>query len=352
MKTKQLFYLSTLALTITIASCKKNDPEPTPVTPVVIAETGGVFITNEGQYGSGTGTISYYNKADGTTSNDIFQVKNNYPLGNVVQSMELYNGKGYIVVNNASKVEVVDAATFASSGVITGLSYPRYFLGIDNTKGYVSEWGTGVKVINLGTNAVISTITTGSGAEGMVKSGNFVYVACSGGYGSDSVVTVINAITNAVVANINVGPNPKSIKVDVNGKVWVLCGGAYDANYALVKPGKLVRINTSTNTVDLSLPFALTSSPSNLVINSAKTTLYYSFSNKVFSQNIASTILNATAIINRNFYGLGIDPATNYFYGSDAGNFTANGKVIRYNASGVVIDSITVGVIPGNFCFK
>ena len=40
------------------------------------------------------------------------------------------------------------------------------------------------------------------------------------------------------------------------------------------------------------------------------------------------------------------------FYGSDAVDFSSNGKVIRYNASATVVDSFAVGVIPGNFFFK
>jgi YVTN family beta-propeller protein len=188
----------------------------------------------------------------------------------------------------------------------------------------------------------------------MVEVGNMVYVACSGGFDNDSVVTVISTTTNSVVANINVGANPKSIKVDANGKVWVLCSGQLDGTYTfLVKPAKLVRIDASTNIVDLSLPFtSTTSQPNNLVINNAKTILYYSYNGKVYSQTNAASTLSTTAIINRNFYGFGIDPSTDYFYGTDAGDYTSNGKVIRYNATGIVIDSLSVGVIPGNFCFK
>ena len=358
MNTKLFFNLSALALAVSFSSCKKHDPEPAPVIPPVAGYDNGVFITNEGPFGSGTGTVSYFSRSSSGVTNDIFNTKNSYPLGNIVQSMEIFNGKGYIVVNNASKVEIVDASSFASNGVISGLTNPRYFLGIDNGKGYVSEWGTGgvagaIKVIDLSTKTVTATIITGKGAEGMVKAGNNVYVACSGGFDNDSVVTVINTTTNAVVANINVGANPKSIKVDANGKIWVLCSGQIGTYPNLIKTGKLVRIDASTNTVDLSLPFSSTTSqPSNLVTNNSKTSLFYSYDGKVYSHLASANVLNSTATINRSFYGLGIDPTNDYFYGSDAGDFASNGKVIRYNSTGTVVDSITVGVIPGNFCFK
>lgn len=356
MKTKHIISLSMLAVAFTFTSCEKDDPELPVTTLIPTSYTNGIFITNEGTYGAGSGTISFYSRSNGSVSNNIFDAVNLYPVGNVVQSMEIFNGKGYIVVNNAGKVEVVDATSFTSNGVITGLTNPRYFLGIDNSKGYVSEWGAGgvagaIKVVDLNTKTVTSTIATGKGAEGMVKVGNTVYVACGGGYDNDSVVAVINASTNAVVKSINVGANPSNLKVDANGDIWVLCSGKSDLSYNYIaNTGKLVRIDASADTVNLSLPFVL--KPSNMAINGAKNILYYATGGKVYAHSNTASVLSSTAVINRSFYSLGIDPTNDYFYGSDAGNFTSNGKVLRYNASGVVVDSFTVGVIPGNFCFQ
>lgn len=360
-KTKLFFYVGVFTTAIAFTGCKKDDPEPEPTNSTTAETTynNGVFITNEGPFGSGTGTISFYNRSSGAVSNDIFEAKNSYPLGNIVQSMEIYNGKAYIVVNNAGKIEVADGTTFAANGVVSGFTYPRYFLGINSNKGYVSEWGSGgvagaVKIVDLSTKTITGTIPTGKGAEGMLLAGSKVYVACGGGFDNDSVVTVINSNTNTATANINVGANPKSIKMDASGKVWVLCSGKWDPTYTfLMSPGKLVRIDTATNAVDLSLPFASTTSqPSNLVINNAKTVLYYSYNGSVFPHPSSASTLVATAIINRSFYGFGIDPTTDYFYGSDAVDFLSNGKVIRYNASATLLDSFAVGVIPGNFFFK
>ncbi len=357
MKTKQVFYLSTFALALTFGSCKKNDPVPVVTPPAAAGYDNGVFIINQGMFTGGTGTVSFYSRSSSSVSNDIFMAKNNYPLGNIAQSMEIYNNTGYIVVNNAGKVETVDGSTFASKGAITGLTSPRYFLGINNTTGYVSQWGStggSIKVIDLNSKTVTATIPTGNGAEEMVKAGNFVYAACCGGFGNDSVVTVINSATNTVLTNINAGPNPQCIKVDANGKIWVLCIGQWDQTFTtLVKPGRLVRIDASTNTIDFSLPFSSTTSqPMSLVTNTAKTILYYTYNGKVYSQACASTSLSASAVINRNFYGLGIDPANDYLYGADAGNYTSSGKVLRYTASGAAVDSFAVGIIPGYFCFK
>lgn len=360
MKTNKLLLLTALAVGSIFTSCKKDDPEPDPTVPSAgTTYDNGVFVTNEGPFGSGTGTLSFISRNGGSAYNDIFAAKNSFPLGNIVQSMSIHNGKGYVVVNNAGKVEVMDASSLASSGTITGFTYPRYFLGIDNSKAYVSEWGAGglagaVKVIDLNTKTITATINTGKGAENMVKVGSKVFVACGGGYDNDSVVTVIDAISNTVDTTIIVGPNPSNLQVDANGNVWVLCKGKYNASWtALEQTGKLVRLNGASYSTELSLSFASTSSqPGNLVINSSLTTLYYVYSGTVYSHAIGAVALNSSASINRSFYGLGIDPVTDMFYGSDAVDFSSNGKVIRYTSSGAVVDSFTVGVIPGNFCFK
>ena len=360
MKTKQInpcIIAATLAF-VAFTGCKKDEPSNNNTT-TPGAYDSGVFITCEGAFTGGTGTVSFYNRTNKAVSNDIFQTANNIPLGNVVQSMSIFNSKGYIVVNNAGKVEVVNAGDFKSSGTITGFNQPRYFLGINSSKAYVSEWGlTGfegaVKVVNLSNNSITSTISTGKGAEHMVKSGDFAYVACSGGYGIDSTLTVINTVSDTISAKITIGDNPNSLQIDANGKLWVLCGGINDyATPANNTAGKLICMNTSGNIAEFVFTFPSTSShPSGLVINSAKNKLYYNYDGKVYVQDITAGSLNTTETINRSFYGLGIDPSNDYIFASDAEDFSSNGWVFRYNTTGSVVDSFQVGIIPGNFYFK
>lgn len=116
-------------------SCEKEVPE-------VEEDTGythGAFITNEGAFGSSNGSLSYFDLDSLTVQNNLFNQVNSRPLGDVVQSFSVHNNRGYIVVNNSQKVEVVDMETFNSLGVIEGLSYPRHFLGVSETKGYISN---------------------------------------------------------------------------------------------------------------------------------------------------------------------------------------------------------------------
>jgi YVTN family beta-propeller protein len=315
----------------------------------------GVFITNEGPFGTGTGTVSFYNRTSGEVSNNIFEVVNNRPLGNIVNSIEVHNGKAYIVVNNGAKVEVVNVADFVSSGAIENLGTPRFFLGIDDHKGYLTDWASGIKVIDLHTNSVTSTIATGgSGAEQMKLIGSEVFVANSGGYDKDSTVAVINTATNAVTATFTPGHNPKALELDANGKLWILCNGILDwVNPANDTPGKLVRVNPATKAIEVSLTFGSASDhPAGLVTNEAKTKLYYTLNGGVYEVDINATTLPSSALINRSFYNIGIDPESDHLFGSNAMDFVQNGYVVRYTLSGTLVDSFQVGIIPGNFYFN
>jgi hypothetical protein len=52
------------------------------------------------------------------------------------------------------------------------------------------------------------------------------------------------------------------------------------------------------------------------------------------------------------FYTIGVDPVTSQIVATDAGNYVQNGTVYRYSASGVMIDSVQAGIIPGFVGFK
>jgi len=334
-------------------SCTTETPQ--------IAFGTGIYVINEGPFQSGTGAVSRYDEADKYVDVDLFQKVNGRVLGNIVQSMEIYNGNAYIVVNNAGKVEVVNAKTFESKGVINNLTYPRYFLGIDNTKAYVSEWGTGIngniKVINLTDLTVTKTIQTGKGPDKMIRIDNKVYIVNGGGFENDNKLTVINTSTDEIITTITVGDSPNSLEVDKDGNLWVLCAGKklYDANFNVLSEsiaGSLVKINPSSNLVIQTIKFASkTDSGSDMVINKAGDKLFYNFNFGVNSHSISATAIATTPLVRRNFYGLGIDPSNDNIYAADAGNYSSAGKVIKYTVEGVKLDSFNVGIIPNGFYF-
>jgi YVTN family beta-propeller protein len=339
-----------LAITV-MASCKKD--EPTPVAIDGLYEDG-YFVTNEGNFGTGNGSISFISD-EGIVTNDVFASVNSFALGDVVQSMNIIGANAYVLVNGSAKIEVASVDSMNSIATIDAVS-PRYMAKVSDTKAYVTDWGiNSVQVVDLTTSTISSTITCGTGPEGIVVSNGFAYVCNVGGWGLDSTVTVINTATDAVENTLTVGDKPNSAVVDANGDVWVLTGGytEYDAAWNVISetPGNLIKI--VGNTIEATYAFSVGNHPEDLVINDAGNTLYYSdgsWNKAVYAFDILATELSSTALINKSFYGLG--SANGYIYGTDAVDFSQQGWSFKYSTDGSVIDSVQVGVIPGGYCFN
>ncbi len=348
LKYSQFLFLLLISGVLVLSGCG-DDESPEPTLPF---ETG-VFISNEGPFQNGTGTITHFNPDNNTTTQKIFETENARPLGNIVQSITFHNDKAYIVVNNANIVEVVNANTFESVATIEGLTMPRYFIGISETKGYVSEWGTGgvngaIQVIDLTTNTVTKTITTGSGTDRMLMEGNMVYAVNKGGFGTDSTVVAINTTTDELSQTIEVDINPNSIQVKDN-QVFALCNGVNDFyNPSSNTPGSLWNITTETKVFQFSTP---NDHPSNLVVDD-QNQLYCTNAGQLIQFNEGINVFSTIPLVAKSFYALGFNATDGYLYGSDALDFASDGFVFRYETNGTKVDSIQAGIIPGGFAFK
>ena len=344
-------------------SCKK---EKDPANPFNENLESCVLIVDQGNFEKSNGDISFFNRITKKSASTVFSTINNRPLGDVVQSISRFNSKYYIVVNNSDKIEIVQEGSFRSIGVINDLQQPRYFLGISSTKAYVSEWqkpdnsgipalGT-IAVIDLSTNTITKRITAGFGAENMLKAGNFVYVANSGGFGVDSTVTVIDYTTDAVVATIAMESNPQGFIQDKDGKIWTLCGGLMNwLTYAMTSQPALVRINPDGNSVEAT--YSMSAAPgvaSNISTNAAKDKIFFNinYGNGVYAFDISASSIDPAPVLNVTLTGFGVDPKNDYLYCADPGDYATNGTIRRYNSAYQIVDSFKVGLVPGGFLFN
>lgn len=367
MKNFNVFKLSLIAMAlVSVQGCKKDDDQDD--TTVAPAKDDAVFIINEGSFNSGDGSIDYYSPKSDSLLIDIYSYVNVFPLGDVVQSMTVFNDKGYICVNNSQKMEVVNMADFFQTGTTGGLISPRYFCGVNSAKGFVSDWHSNhIKVIDLNTLAVTDSVPAGTGPEQMLLVNNKVFVTNVGGYDNtlskqiyDSIITVIDGVTNTVTAGIVAGINPNSIRKDANGKIWVLCGGSagddFTAGTADDRLASLVRIDPDNLTVEKTFVFGNAELPVKLNIDGPGTTLYFlrgndGYSGELFKMNINDAALPVTAMINKKFYGLGIGPKSGDIYGGYSPNFGQSGTMFRYTGTGTQISQKTTGVGPNGFAF-
>lgn len=343
---KNLFPAVALLLALSVVSCTPD--ETTNPTPAASYEAG-IYVTSEGAFPSGSGSLSYLNRQNGNFVQQLFEQANGRPLGNTTQAMAHWNNTGIIVVNNGNKLELVNLTDFKSTGEITGFELPSRIAVVGN-KAYVTEWvsfgGNGrLKVIDLASKTVIKTLPTGPFPDALLAHNGQLYVANS----NSNDIFVVNTSTDNYVDTITVGDWPNSFAVDAGGFVWVLCGGL-PAFMGTPTEASLWKLDGSITPMHIDL--GLETSPSDLCANTDKSKLYYSMQSKVYEHDRNALVASNTVVVNRNFYAIGFDPITGYFYGTDAGDFNSAGKLIRYNLSFTAVDSFTTGVAPGSIYFK
>jgi len=308
----------------------------------------GIFVVNEGPFG-GTGTISWHNPETGETQDSLFEKANNGAvLGQFVQSLTFYGNKAYIVVNGANRVVVVDAKTFSFVGTIGGLEQPRFFLPLDNNTAYISQWGndglTGsVAKVDLNTLEVLTTIPTGHGPEKMVRMGDKVYVANSGGYGKDSTLTeILISSDSPQILALPAGINPATL-VFSNQKLYYLCKGFYlDAD----PKGYLDYVNGG-------LGIATPASSDDLLVDENTGEMYFLGGKTIYKANAGAQGTELSAWLPPNFsdletpYGLAFDKEQKLLYCADAKDYSSAGKVYVFKTDGTQMGAFRTGLLPG-----
>lgn len=335
-----------------------NDPS------IISPGADGFFIVNEGQFNRSNASISFYDRETDQVTNNIFEAVNGRGVGDQAQSMTVWNGKGYIVVQNSAKVEVIDADTYTSLKTISdGIESPRFFIGYSETKGYVSDWGDGfsgsVKVIDLTTNTVTGSIPAGQGPNKMVLRENKLYVANNGGFGYDNTIAIIDTSTDTVVGSITVGDNPNSLQFDKDGNLWVFNSGMFvfnedfSINEEESTPASLSRVDAN-NTESLRVSFTkfTYAASGQLSINETGDTLYFIFDGQLFKMATSATTLPTTPLRDDRYYGFAFDPFTGDLVGGKDYAFASNGTIEILSSDGTLKKSFEVGIAPNGCAFK
>lgn len=334
-----------LIVLITCWACEKDDPIPGTGNPEF---SEGMIISNEGGFGFGNASVSFYDLERDTLHRMRFEQANGAPLGDVLQSISIIEDLAYLVVNNSNKIEVVALESFKSVATITGLTSPRYLAPIDAEKAYVTDlYANAISIIDLNQHEVVGTIALEGWSEELILVNDEMFVTIR----DNSFLFVIDTQTDQITDSIAVGFNPSTLQLDKDGKLWVLCSG----NQTTGTLGGLYRIDPESRTLLQQLPFSDTNIGGwpRLRINESRDTLYYLKEN-VFQLPIGNTNLPEDALIAANgriFYGLGIKPKTGRIFVSDVIDYQQQGLIYEYNQKGIMLNRFNAGVIPNDFTF-
>lgn len=346
MKQIKLNYLFiALAFTTILASCHKDKVNPIIIDPPM-GQRAGLYVLNQGGIGHNNSTLTYYDYTTKALVPDQFTVANTAKLGDTGNDMGIYGSKLFIVVNNSSLVDIVNAKTSKLIKQITLINQPRSVV-FYKSNAFVTSYDGTVSVIDTTSLAITKTITVGSNPEQMAIANGKLYVANSGGFDLTpaKTVSVIDLTTLTETKKITVIADPVSVTVDAYNNIYVLSYGDYDK----VVPG-LTIIDSNTDLVKSQPPVSLGYS---IPIFAQGDFVYYpTADNKIAVYNAktqtassANFITDGTAL--KIPFAIAGDPATGEIFITDAVDYSSNGTLYAFDKTGKKEYSIGVGISPG-----
>jgi len=354
MKTKWMYLM--LAGTLVLSACKKDDDKEDEV-PATEDYATGAYVVNEGAFLANNASVTHIS-SEGVVTNDVYFTVNGVELGDVLQSFQVIGDKGYAVVNNSQKVEVVDLKTMENVGTITGIDYPRYMVASGSNTAYLTDgsFGGTLKIINTQTNAITGSIAVGTGPNQLLALNNDLWVCNEGGFGSDSTISIVSTASNSVIDVIEVGLRPSDIVKDALGNVWVLCAGEtyYDENWAVSghTPALLYRINAQTREVVSSVQVGqLGDHPKQLEVSPDGTMLYYE-NNGVYIFDLLNGDFPGVILISGARSGLSVHPVTGEVWCASISDYTNPSQVFVYTSSGSLRATYTAGIAANGVTFR
>lgn len=338
---KRLIYL---LLVLTMFSCKDDDSV---VDPIVVNDSK-VLILNEGNFNFGNASLSLYNQKLKSVNNKVFQSNNSgRPIGDVVQSTTQIGEELFVLVNNSSKIEILDVSNLSAKASIQQLNSPRYLTSFNSQKAYVSDlYEDKLYVINPESRSVVKTIETGGWVEEMAIVNNKLYLT----HVDSNQLWVLNVSNDSILSKIDVHEQPQFIEVDANNNIWVSCTGGFNGGKSAI-----YKIDSSVDSI-LSVFEAPTVdfNVSEIEFNGSKNELHFLAKDGLYAMNVAAAQLPTVPKVskeNRLFYGFSIEPISNEIYISDAIDYQQRGVVYRFNNAGSQLDAFKVGIIPGDVVF-
>lgn len=330
---------SAFALTLLFnVSCRtEDDPilEPEPKG----AYENGIFLSNEGNFGTPTATVSFISNDLSTVENNVFSANNGgAALGDVLQNIGFQGDNAYLVLNNSNKIEVVNRYTFKKVATVSDqVSQPRY-IAFANNNYYVTNSSGASKFVNVyssATNAFVKKIPLTSGGERIVEASGRIVVQ-NASFGSGKKLTFINPSSNIVEAEVLV-PNGNIQKTISNGgSVYTIASTSTDSYiYKL----------SSTGTITSTITLTGIANAMNLEIDGSK--FFFSSGSKVYSMDVSSTEVPTTPILTLTdnswsaLYGFSVIDGKIYI--SNANGFTADSTVEVFSTAGALLKTMTTG---------
>ena len=336
MKISKLLSALFAATLLFTTSCRTDDPidEPQPKG----AYENGIFLSNEGNFGSPTATVSFISN-DLSIENKIYSANNGgAALGDVLQNIGVNGDNAYLILNNSNKIEIVNRYTFKKVATVSDqVSQPRYIAFAGNNFYVTNSSGSSkfVNVYNSTTNAFVKKIDLTSSGERIVEASGKIFVQ-NASFGSGNKITIINPTANTVEKEVTV-PNGNIKKtISTGGNVYTIASTSTDSYIYKLSP---------TGAISSTITLTGIANGNNLEIDGTK--FFFSSGAKVYSMDLSSTVIPTTPVLTLTdnswsaLYGFSVIDGKIYI--SNANGFTADSTVEIYSTAGTLLKTVTAG---------
>ena len=302
-----------------------------------------VFVACEGNFGASNGSI--------TMINNLGEVKSVNDLGDIVQSIEVYKNKLFVIINNSHKIMAFDITKdglrLPGIEIYTNESSPRE-MKIINEKLYFTNWNSSdIKILNLNTYGIENSIKVQGKPESIEFDGTSLWVGIqlNDDFSDGNKLLKINPANNTISNSFEIGKGPTSITVK-NNEIYI-ANTFYDAQYnAFYGTSKL---NLIDDKIDINYygPGVVCGGD---VLN-FNNDIFRSFDGGVAMLGEDLKILEQTKIgtnVPSQLYSSEVIGEYIYF---GVTNFQDINQVKVFDSNNAEVASYEVGLIPGDFAF-
>lgn len=303
-----------------------------------------LFVASEGTYGDSNGSISVFSEEE-----KIQTVEN---LGDVVQSIHIDDDKLFVIVNNS---HLIKRYSITESGlnlpgieISTNNSSPREMVIVGN-KLYFTNWNShDVKVLDLVTFSIISSISLDGIPEDIVSKDEYLYVSIPQlelyDTNNGSTVVQINIDTEEITNTYEVGRGPEQMLID-NDDLYI-SRTFYSSDWASATYGSSL-INLGTDEISIiDYGMGMVCGGNILKLNNQ---IYRTVNGGIapFSTGLNINISSKIGSY-QNLYTASSSNENLYLGTSD---YVAPDTVYIHDPLGELIRVLSVGVLPKNFAF-
>jgi len=312
------------------------------------AYENGIFITNEGNFGTPNASVTFVSKDLTIIEQNVFSTNNNNAiLGDVLQTIAYNGDNAYLVLNNSNKIQIVNRYTFKKTGEITSqISQPRYIAFANNNIYVTNDQYSGGKFVSIYKASDLSFVkkidfASTSTVERIVEASGTIFVQ-NANYGSGNTLTRINPSTNEIASVVTLPNGNINKTISNNGSIYVIATGTANSYiYQISGAGNIVKTTTLTGIANAN----------NLEIDRGK--YYFSSDNKVYAMDMnattppASPLFTVTSNSFSTLYGFSVIDGK--IFTSDANGFTQDSKITVYSTAGAIIKNFTAGRSSNGF---